>query len=95
MALELAQNRGHRVAGEHHLTRAVEAIDGLQQSDRGDLDEILDRLVGVLVAARKASCERQVALDEQLTGVQIAIDAHAGKELEIGQDRRHLDDRSR
>jgi hypothetical protein len=44
----------------------VEALDRLQQPERGDLDQVVERLAGTLVAARELPRERQEALDERL-----------------------------
>ena len=66
VALELAEDRRHGVARERDLARGVEAVDRLDQAERGDLDEVVERLVGALVAAGELAGERQEALGELL-----------------------------
>ena len=46
--------------------RRVEAVDRLQQPERGDLDQVVERLAAALVAAGELAGERQEALDELL-----------------------------
>src|SRR5919205_833529 len=64
VALDLAEDRGHRVAGEGHLAVEIEAVDGLHQPQAGHLEEVVEGLVGALVAAGELAGERQEALDE-------------------------------
>ena len=48
------------------VRRRVEAVDRLQQTERGDLDQVVERLAAALIAARELARERQEALDELL-----------------------------
>ena len=65
VALDLAEDRRHGVAGERDLAVEVEAVDRLDEAERRDLEEVVERLLGALVAARELAGERQEALDEQ------------------------------
>ena len=73
VTLELAEDGGDGERGERRLARGVEALDGLQQPERGDLDQVVERLAGALVAARKLARERQEALDQRLAGRGIGL----------------------
>ena len=66
VALDLAEDRRHRVARERDLALEVEAVDRLDQAERRDLEEVVEGLLGALVAARELARERQEALDEHL-----------------------------
>src|SRR3954470_24287900 len=66
MTLELAEDGRDRERRERCLSCGVEALDRLQQSQRGDLDQVVERLSGALVAAGELPRERQEALDERL-----------------------------
>jgi hypothetical protein len=80
VALDLAQDRRHRVGRERDLTRHVEAINGLDQSERGDLHEVVDRLLRALVAARELARQRQVALDQLVTQDRVRALGQSGEE---------------
>ena len=73
VALELAEHGRHRVGGERGLARGVEAVDRLDQPERRDLHEVVERLVGAPVAARHPARERQQPLDELLAGGLVAV----------------------
>ena len=51
----------------------VEAVDRLQQAERGDLDEVVELLAAALVAPRELARERQEALDERLARRRVAV----------------------
>src|SRR5690242_5340304 len=53
VALELAEDRGNREAGEGHAAGGVEAVHGLDETHARHLEEIVHRLVRALVAAGK------------------------------------------
>src|ERR671915_1675737 len=59
VALELAEDRRHRERGERRGAVRLEAVDGLEQAERGDLDEVVERLAAALVAAREVARQRQ------------------------------------
>ena len=73
VALELAEHRRHGVGGERGLARGVEAVDRLDQPERGDLDEVVERLVGAPVAPRHPPGQREQALDQLLAGGLVAV----------------------
>jgi hypothetical protein len=55
VALDLAGDGRHGEGRELHLAIEIEAVDGLQQPDRGDLLEVVERLALVRVAPREAA----------------------------------------
>src|SRR3954470_3493216 len=64
VALELARDRRNRERREAHVARDVEAVDRLQQSQRRDLLEVVERLALAGVATRETARERQHSLGE-------------------------------
>jgi hypothetical protein len=83
VALELAEHRRHRVGGERGLPRRVEAVDRLDQPERGDLHEVVEWLVGAPVAPRHAAGERQEARDELLARGLVAVAVIADEETPV------------
>jgi hypothetical protein len=73
VTLELAKDRRHGERRERGRAGRLEAVDRLQQAERGDLDEVVERLAAALVAARELARERQEALDERLASRGIAV----------------------
>ena len=55
VALDLADDRRHRVRRELHAALDVEALDREHEPDRADLDEVLERLAAPGVAGGEAS----------------------------------------
>ena len=51
----------------------LEAVDRLQQPERGDLDQVVERLAAALVAPGELARERQEALHERLAGGAVAV----------------------
>jgi hypothetical protein len=72
VALELAEDRRDGEGRERRLTRRIEAVDRLQEPERGDLDEIVEVLATALIATGELAGERQEALHERLAGRLIA-----------------------
>ena len=68
VALELAEDRRHCERRERGVAARLEPVDRLQQAQRRDLDEVVERLAAALVAPRELPRERQEALDERLAG---------------------------
>jgi hypothetical protein len=68
VAPQLAQDGRHREARERSSATGVPPVRRLHESDRGDLDEILERLRAMAIADRKCACERKVALDQRFAG---------------------------
>jgi hypothetical protein len=55
MALQLAEDRGSRVARELRPAAGLEAVDGLDQAEARDLQQVVEGLVGVRVAQREVA----------------------------------------
>src|SRR5439155_3305960 len=83
MALELAEDRRDGVAGEGDVAFGVEAVDRLDEPERRDLEEVLERLLRALVAARELARQRQEALDERLARRGVAVALMAQEELAV------------
>ena len=73
VALELAEDRGDGEGGEREAAAGVEAVDGLQQADRGDLVEVVAFGAAGRVAAGEVAGERQEAVDEGLEVGRVAL----------------------
>ena len=73
VALDLAQDGRHRIAREGDPAVEAEAVDGVDEAEAGDLEEVVEGLVGALVAARELARERQEALDEHLAVDRVAL----------------------
>src|SRR5690349_11172165 len=84
VALELTEDRGRREARELVATAGLEAFDRAEQPQRGNLDQIVDRFVGVAVAERQLTGEGKEALRQSLTGLEVAFMVVGGEELLIG-----------
>src|SRR3954447_7211536 len=72
VALELTEDRRHGEGGERGLALGIEAVDRLQQPERGDLDQVVELLAAALIAAGELAGQRQEALDEGLARGPIA-----------------------
>jgi hypothetical protein len=72
MALELADDRRHGEAREGVAAARLEAVDRLDERQRRDLDEVVERLARVLVAPCERAREGQEALDERAARVRVA-----------------------
>jgi hypothetical protein len=75
--------------GELDSAVDVEPIDGLDQADASHLDEVLELLAAIRVAARQRADERQVLLDEPLTRRDVPLAVVAAEELSIGRRLMH------
>src|SRR5437016_14469676 len=73
MTLDLADDVRRRVRGQLHATVDVEPVDRLDEPDRADLDEVLELLAAVRVAARQRPHERHVLLDQLLARGEVAV----------------------
>jgi hypothetical protein len=75
VALQLAEDGRHGVGREGRAAGRVEAVDRLHEADRGDLHEVVERLVGPLVAACQLARQGQEALDQLLArgGVSLLV----------------------
>ena len=72
VAADLAEDRRHRVAREREPAVGIPAVDRLDEADRGDLHEVVERLGRAAVAQREAAGERHVALDQLFTRTRVA-----------------------
>ena len=73
VALDLAQDGRHREAREGEPAVEVEAVDGVDEAQARDLEEVIEGLLGALVAACQLARQRQEALDEHLAIDRIAL----------------------
>ncbi len=69
VTLDLADDGRRGVGRELDAALGVEAVDGLDQTDGGDLDEVVQRLAAVAEPARQVLDEGQVHLDQVVTQV--------------------------
>jgi hypothetical protein len=69
--LDLADHRRCRVRRELHPAVRVEAVDGLDQPDGGDLGQVVQRLAAVAEAAREVLDERQVHPDQPVAQLRV------------------------
>jgi hypothetical protein len=58
VALELPHDRGRGEARGRLSPSGLEPLDGVQESDAGDLDEVLERLAAVHMAQRQLCGQR-------------------------------------
>ena len=90
VALDLAEDGRHGVAREGDLALEVEALDGVDEAQAGDLEEVVEGLVGALVAARELAGERQEALDERVAVDRVALVEVAREQRAILRDPRGI-----
>ena len=62
--LDLADDRGRGVGGELQAAPGLEAVQGVDEADAADLDQIAERLAAAVEAARDVLDDRQVAAHE-------------------------------
>ena len=72
VAFEFAQDGGDGEAREFGAVAGLEAVDGFDQADGGDLEQVVEGFVGVAVAAGEPPREREVTLDQLVTDERIA-----------------------
>src|SRR5450631_1415056 len=83
IALELAQDRWDGEGGERQAAAGVEAVDRLDQAEGRDLDQVLERLAGVAVAAGEALGQREVLRRQLVASARILTLLPAGEKLGI------------
>src|SRR6266480_3525102 len=88
VTLDLADDVRRGVRRERHLARELVAVDRLDQADRADLLDVVERLAAAGVAARQRANERQVALDERLARARVTFLVVALEQLAVGERRR-------
>ena len=82
--LQLAENRRRRVGGEPQAAVGIEAVDGLDEAEHGDLDQVVGRLAAVGEAVGQAVGQAAVRLDKLLGECRIAaVEVLAVKFAEI------------
>ena len=79
MVAQLAEHGRDGVAGEREPALRLPAVDGLDQPDVGDLDQIVHGLVGVPEAQREGAREREIAFDQQFAGAPVTGAMQAGQ----------------
>jgi hypothetical protein len=72
VALDLAHDGRHGVAGERDAAVGVEAVDGLDEAEAGDLEDVVEGLFGPLVAGGKLAREGQEPLDDRVAVDRVA-----------------------
>jgi hypothetical protein len=65
---DLAGDRRRGEGGERDAAAGVEAVDRLDEADRADLDQVLERLVVPRETAGDRADERQMAFDQLAAG---------------------------
>jgi hypothetical protein len=73
VALELAEDGRHRERGEGGRPVRLEPVDRLQETERRDLDQVVERLAAALVPTRELTREWQKAFDEGFAGRLVAV----------------------
>src|SRR6266480_146 len=84
VALDLPHHVRRRVRREGDLARQLVAVDRLDQPDRADLLDVLERLAAAGVAARQGAHERQVPLHEHRARARVAALVVAAQQLAVG-----------
>src|ERR1700694_5916624 len=62
--LDLADDRRRRIGGELDSALEIEAVDRFEQTDRADLDEVVERLAAVRELDREITHQIEVRDDE-------------------------------
>ena len=88
MPAQLAEDRRHRERRERIAALRVIALERLEQADRGDLQQVVERLGRMAVARREAARERQIALEQR---VALGLAARAAEARELKLTRAALD----
>jgi hypothetical protein len=73
VSLEFAEYGRRGVARELGSAIGFEGVDRLDQAEAGDLQQVLERLVGIRVAKREVPRQREEAPDELLAGREIVL----------------------
>ena len=83
MALDLAEHGRHREGGERDPPVGIEAVDRLQEAERRDLHDVLQRLGLAPVAHGDLAGESHEALDELLARVLVVLFLEAQEQLTV------------
>ena len=73
MPLDLTDDRRYRVGGQLDTAVELEPVDGLDQADGADLNQVVELLAASRIAARERTHEGQMELDEPLTRSGVAV----------------------
>src|SRR4051794_17690131 len=73
VAAQLSEDRRHGEGREGQLPGEVEAVDGLDEPHRGDLDEVLERLARARVPGGEGARERDETLDDLVARALVAL----------------------
>src|SRR5919204_82106 len=83
--LDIAQHLATRQRASIHafvLDHSLELLERLQEADRRDLQQVVERLGRVAVAGRQAAGERQVA-GEQLVALTLVAGAREARQTQL------------
>jgi hypothetical protein len=83
VAAQLAQDRRDREGGEPQAAVGVEAVDGLHQAEVRHLEQVLERLARVPVAARELGGQRHKPLHELLARAAVVEPVQAQKQAAL------------
>ena len=89
VALDLAHDVRGGEGGELDAAVDVEAVDGLDEADRADLHEVVERLAAVGVAAGDVPDQGHHPLDELTTRLEVAVPVIALEQGQLVGDARH------
>ena len=95
MALQLAEDRRDGVGRERDPAIGVEPVDRLEQAERRDLQQVVERLLCAVISARELPCQRHEPLHELLARTPVAVDEVTREErgvLTIAIRRRRVGD---
>ena len=84
--LDLPHDGRSRIRRELHTAPEVEPVDRLDQPDRGDLDEVVERLAAVAEPPGEVFDQREVQLD-QLVADRAALGVVLGQHGELDEQR--------
>src|SRR5829696_2363288 len=87
MALEFAEDCRCGVAGELRPAAGLEAVDRLDQTEAGNLKQVVERLVGVRVTQSQVARQRQETLDELIPSRKVAVPVVADQEPSLERPR--------
>ena len=73
VALDLTEDRRHRVRGQLDAAVRVEAVDRVDEADRADLDEVVEHLAAADVAKGERADERHQILDQLIPRSLVAL----------------------
>src|SRR2546430_5343335 len=73
VALDLTEDRRHRVRGQLDAAVRVEAVDRVDEADRADLDEVVEHLAAADVAKGERPDERHQILDQLIPRSLVAL----------------------